>query len=701
MIKENNDLKNELTQKLKIEDDFEKLLTAINQSQSSIVITDILGNIEFVNPAFTELTGYSFEEAIGKNPSILRTDYHSNDFYKELWLLIKSGKTWYGEFLNRSKYNELFWEQAIISPVKNKNNEITHFIAIKENITKRKEAEQQLLKQNKYFTDTINSIIHPFYVFNVNTLDVILANKTASQNKDIRNLKCFDLPFMNKAFGDIICSGENCPVDRIKQTKKADIFEFSYKNNEGITIYCERSAFPIFDENGEVIQIATYCVNITEKILTRNKLKESEERYKLLFENSSDLIAEISSDGFYSYVNPKYKNYIKSKNEKDFIGVNAFTHIHKDDLDYVRERFLLALNSQTEVKALYRFMIDEVNYVWFESIGNFYKKENGDLYSVVITRDVTQNKEIEKNLEKAKQEAEFASKAKSEFLANMSHEIRTPMNGIIGMIELLSQTEITEIQKDYIDSINISAEMLLDIINNILDLSKIEANKLEIEEYDFNLKEIIEKTILMLNLNANKKYLELIYKLSDSVPLDLKGDSVRLKQILINLLNNAIKFTEKGFVKLNIDLIKLDNDFVNLSFSVKDSGIGIPEDKKDKLFKTFSQLDSSITRKYGGTGLGLAITSQLIKLMGGNISVESVVNEGSTFYFNLIFKLSQNKQIKQQTAHSLRGLMLNLYIKISIKELEELEFNINKLSKERILENINKIELYQIENQNQ
>lgn len=154
----------------------------------------------------------------------------------------------------------------------------------------------------------------------------------------------------------------------------------------------------------------------------------------------------------------------------------------------------------------------------------------------------------------------------------------------------------------------------------------------------------------MLNLNANKKHLDLSYKINENLPFDLKGDSVRLKQILINLLNNAIKFTEKGFVKLNIDLIKLDNDFVNLSFSVKDSGIGIPEDKKDKLFKTFSQLDSSITRKYGGTGLGLAITSQLIKLMGGNISVESVVNEGSTFSFNLIFKLSQNKQIKQQTA---------------------------------------------------
>jgi len=152
----------------------------------------------------------------------------------------------------------------------------------------------------------------------------------------------------------------------------------------------------------------------------------------------------------------------------------------------------------------------------------------------------------------------------------------------------------------------------------------------------------------MLSLNANKKALDLSYKISENIPLDLKGDSVRLKQILINLLNNAIKFTEKGFVKLNIDLKNLDNDFVDLSFSVKDSGIGIPENKKDKLFKTFSQLDSSITRKYGGTGLGLAITSQLIKLMGGNINVESIINKGSAFNFNLIFKLSQNKQVKQQ-----------------------------------------------------
>ena len=229
-------------------------------------------------------------------------------------------------------------------------------------------------------------------------------------------------------------------------------------------------------------------------------------------------------------------------------------------------------------------------------------------------------------------EARESSRVKSDFLANMSHEIRTPMNGILGLVELVLGTELTPIQRDFVTSINESAGSLLTIINEILDCSRIEAGKMQLDRVRFDLHRLVTEAVRMFAYPAHEKNLELLYFISPSVPPRVEGDPTRLRQILVNLLGNALKFTRKGEVELRCDLIGTGINDVQLQFSVRDTGIGIPKEKQKEIFAAFTQADSSITREFGGTGLGLTISSQIAKLMGGEIRVESRPGSGATFY---------------------------------------------------------------------
>jgi signal transduction histidine kinase len=256
--------------------------------------------------------------------------------------------------------------------------------------------------------------------------------------------------------------------------------------------------------------------------------------------------------------------------------------------------------------------------------------------------------ENNKELAIQKEKAEEATRVKAMFLANMSHEIRTPLNGILGISKILEESGLNQNQKELADIITTSGENLLNIINDILDFSKIESGQIQLENIEFSLSKIVDNIFNLLKFNADKKNIQLSVNIDKDMPDTLTGDPYRLNQILTNLVNNAIKFTDKGSVKIEVETLDQENDVVELMFKVVDTGIGISEEGIKKLFKEFSQTESSTTRKYGGTGLGLAICSNLVSLMGGKIGVNSKIGEGSEFWFKLKFNYQQRQKVKKQ-----------------------------------------------------
>ena len=264
-----------------------------------------------------------------------------------------------------------------------------------------------------------------------------------------------------------------------------------------------------------------------------------------------------------------------------------------------------------------------------------------------LTDEIEYVKRMEKELKLAKDKAEEMSQAKGEFLANMSHEIRTPMNGVIGTLQLLADTKLESTQQDYVNTAHKSAHSLLTILNDILDLSKIEAGKLNIELIPVNLREIIDELTTLHTMTAEEKCIQLNTEIDDQLPKFLTGDPTRIRQILANLVSNALKFTEKGHVLLRAKVVSIDDKQADVRFEVEDTGVGIEEDVKDKLFNEFTQADGSTTRKYGGTGLGLAIVKQLVEMMHGEFGVDSEPGEGSTFWFRLPREISAEQTAQQ------------------------------------------------------
>ena len=368
-------------------------------------------------------------------------------------------------------------------------------------------------------------------------------------------------------------------------------------------------------------------------------LRDSEERFRALVENSSDAIALIGRDSALVYVSPSTDRILGYQPE-ELLGRSTLDFVHPDDQPAMRGVLTRAFEQPgTPILSVSRFRHHDGSYRYIEGwvVNRFAEATVGAL--VLNYRDITDRKRVEQELQQAKERAEAASRAKSDFVANMSHEIRTPMNGILGMTDLAIGSETPAEQREYLGLVKASGETLLSLVNDILDISKIEAGKLDLERLRFEPRELVADTVRMLQWRARERGLSLDAHVADDVPGAVEGDAARLRQVLINVIGNALKFTEQGGVTVDVRGSATDAG-VTLRFAVTDTGIGIPVDKQAAIFESFTQADGSTTRKYGGTGLGLAISTSLVHMMGGQIEVESTPGHGSTFHFTILVPIS-------------------------------------------------------------
>ena len=440
---------------------------------------------------------------------------------------------------------------------------------------------------------------------------------------------------------------------------------------DGTGFQAEYTANPI-RKDGRVIGAVIAFEDITERKRAEERVRNSEQRLAQIIDFLPDPTWVVDNDGVVVTWN-RAMEVLTGRPAKDMVGKGNYEYA----LAFYDERRPVLID-------LVRMWTPEFadKYLSIKQDGSILRSEShhphlgdGGLYlsgtagllcdasgkpagAIEALRDITDRKQMEEKLRQAQEAAEAASKAKGDFLANMSHEIRTPMNAIMGMAHLALKTELTPKQRDYLDKISTAGNSLLGIINDILDFSKIEAGKLEMEAVPFNLEEVMDNLASLITVKANEKEgLEVLFSTSPEVPRALVGDPLRLGQVLINLANNAVKFTERGEIVVSSELVHAGEKTVEVKFAVKDTGIGLTEEQKARLFQSFSQADTSTTRKFGGTGLGLAISKRLVEMMGGRIWVESEPGKGSTFCFTAVFGIGREETISPHTPPpDLRGL---------------------------------------------
>lgn len=604
---------------------------------SLVSITDIDGTITYVNSKFCDVSGYSADELLGKKHNILNSAAQPKSYWQNMHETVLAGKVWKDEVRNRTKNGDYYWVDTTIVANFDDNNQVVGFTSIRTDITKQKKTIEQLAIA-KQQAEAAKFALDQHSLVSITELDgtIIYVNelfiKVSGYSKqeligrkhNILNSGNQPKAYWQKMYGTVL-SG-NVWHDEVRNRAK-----------DGSYYWVDTTIVPNFNANLEVVGFTSIRTDITEQkenLLQIAIAKQQAEAAKFALDEHS-LVSMTDLEGFILYVNQKFIE-ISGYSEKELIG-------RKHNI----------LNSGNQPKAYWQKMHGTVlsGKVWRDEVRN--RAKDGSYYWVDTTivpninqnneivgftsirTDITQQKNANYQLIEAKKQAELANQAKEDFLANMSHEIRTPMNGIHASLQLLSQQHMPVEQQELVNHSLFSSECLLSIINDILDFSKIESGALELEKIRFSIKDTVESAVSDILTKVNKDKVNLTYSLSKELKLYWNGDPIKIKQILLNLLSNSVKFTEAGKITLIVSASQDEEHASGITIRVSDTGIGMSKQAMRHIFTRFSQADTSITRKYGGTGLGMSITQSLVELMGGKIKVDSLEGKGTTFTVTL------------------------------------------------------------------
>jgi two-component system, sensor histidine kinase and response regulator len=614
----------------------------INIAQDAIISIDKNHLITLFNQGAEKVFGYQADEVLGQSLTLLIPDElaqrHAEDI-KEFAHSRQSARKM-GErnvICGKRKDGSIFPAEATISRLCIGNEII--FTTVLRDITKRKLAEVKLRESEERFRGAMESAA-------VGIAFVALDGHFLEVNQALCDIVGYTPEELKqKSFQEITYHDDLQPdLNGKQQLLNGEVRTFQidkrYYHRRGHIIWVQLNAALIYDASEKPLYFISQIQDITSRKHSEEVIRESEEKYRDLFENASDLILSITPDGKFIYVNRAWRNALGYALD-EISAMSIWDIVHPDSNEHCSEilRDLFTYESLDKVEMM--FLTKDHRTIIVE--GNISCKflDGQPVATRAIFRDITERKRMEKELALSRDEALEATRLKSQFLATMSHEIRTPMNGVLGMVALLLNSELAPGHREQVEIIRTSSNALMTIINDILDFSKIEANKLELSPTDFSLRNLLGDIAKAPAVRAEAKNLDFAYYISPEVPDDLVGDPDRLRQVLNNLVGNAIKFSEAGEVLIRVELLVREEQETILRFSVSDTGVGISKDQHESIFQPFSQADSSMTRLYGGTGLGLAISARLVEMMNGLIWVESEPNKGSTFYFTARFAMQK------------------------------------------------------------
>lgn len=618
----------DITERKRAEQELLRIGTAIEQTADWVVITDKDGTIQYINPAFTKISGFSKEEALGKTPRILKSGHHPPPpkIYETLWETILRGEIFSTTFTNKRKDGKLIYEYETITPIKDKEGNITHFVSTGKEITEQRRAEEALKESEERFRSIYENSTIGLYrttpdgeIILANPALVKLLGYSSFEELAIRNLEKegFERTYERKLF-----------LEQIEKNGKVIGLESAWNRKDGLVIYVRESARAYHDSNGKALYYDGTVEDITEHKHAEEEIISQKNRFAQLFDNSPIAIASLDDQDKIAFINEAFSNLfgyyleeIKGKSINDLIVPNELKEEAKRYLDQTHE------GSQINKESYRRRKDGNLVYVQIVGVPVIINEKTVGVYKMYM--DLTQRKISEEELINAKEKAEEMSRLKSNFLMNMNHELRTPLNGIMGYADLLTSQLVDPEQIEMTQGIYDSGMRLSETLNFILDLSKAETDTIEVIAKDVAVIPLAINSINSFSIGAAKKNLQLETIIKEE-NIFAHLDERLFARILYNLLDNALKFTKKGKISVEIgkELIA-EKDW--LYIKIKDTGIGITHDKIDLIWDEFRQVSEGLTRSYEGTGLGLTISKKAVELMQGVISVESELGVGSVF----------------------------------------------------------------------